>query len=160
MKTTATLLAGGLAALMAASAAASEGTGKDDSHAEYRERMQAWMEGIDTNNDGYINADEAETARNAMFERHDADGDGQITREEMSDFIEKRHRDRPGRADSEAMRDRVFERMDQNDDGVVNEQEYSMASQQRFERMAGEDDRISIAEIVERMEERHEKYHD
>lgn len=160
MKTTAALLAGGLAALMAASVSAHDDMGKDDHHAEHNERMEAWLDGIDTNNDGYINADEAETARHAMFQRQDADGDGGVTREEMRSFIESYHRDRPGGADSERMIDRMFERPDQDNDGVVTEQEYTVTSQQRFERMAGEDERISISEVLERMEERHEKHHD
>lgn len=160
MKTTATLLAGGLAALMAASASAHDAEGKDDHHAQHHERMQTWMEGIDTNNDGYINAEEAETARQAMFERHDEDGDGRVTREEMGSFIESHHRDRPDRTGSEEMRDRMFERMDKNEDGVITAQEYTAMGETRFQRMAGEDDRISISEMMERIEERHEKHHD
>ncbi|MFC4352983.1 EF-hand domain-containing protein [Fodinicurvata halophila] len=157
MKTTAAILAGGLAALMAASAWATDGADKDERRAEHRERMQTWMENIDTNDDGYISADEAETARNAMFERQDADGDGRITREEMATFIESYHRDRMPAANSEEMRDRMFERMDRDEDGVITEQEYTATGEIRFERMAGEDDRISISEVMARMDERHSK---
>lgn len=157
MKTTATLLAGGLAALMAASAWATDGADTNERRAEHRERMQTWMEGIDTNSDGYIDAEEAETARQAMFERQDTNGDGRITREEMAAFVESYHRDRLPRANSEAMRDRMFERMDRDEDGVINEQEYTAAGEIRFERLAGEDDRISISEVMTRMDERYSK---
>lgn len=154
MKRTVTILAGGLAALIAASALASDGADDYERRAAHQERMQAWMEGIDVNNDGYIDADEAETARNAMFERQDLDGDGRITRDEMAEFVESYHRDRPPRANSEEMRNRMFAQMDRNDDGVINEQEYTAAGEVRFNRMAGDDDRIHIAEVMERMSER------
>lgn len=154
MKKTAAILAAGLAGMMAAAATASDGADDYERRAAHQERMQAWMDGIDVNDDGYIDADEAAMARESMFKRHDDNNDGRVTRAEMGSFIERFHRDRPNRANSQQMSKQAFEHMDRNNDGVINAQEYDLAGQQRFERMAGEDDRINISEVMDRIGER------
>lgn len=66
---------------------------------------------LDGNNDGFVTFDEHKAAREAMARehftrRHDRDGDGRVSVDEMADRGDGR-----------------FERMDGNDDGVVSQDE-------------------------------------
>lgn len=92
---------------------------------ELRAQGTARFEAADTNADGELDAQELTVQAQArassrveqMIERMDADGNGTLSAEEMTD------------RDSGRRGDRIFGRMDADDDGVVSEAEFEAAAE-------------------------------
>lgn len=99
------------AALMTASASASEGKGG------------RW-EKLDVNGDGEISASEMDERTAKFFEGADADGNGGVSKDEMKAFHEAR------RAEFRAERN-----PDKNGDGVADLTEFVNSAQERFDRL-------------------------
>ena len=92
------------------------------------ERIQA----LDLNRDGAISRQEAETARAAMFDRLDADGDGYVSESERNASqragrgladADVNNDGRISRAEAMGQPYRAFERLDSNSDGVISASE-------------------------------------
>ncbi|WP_372571404.1 EF-hand domain-containing protein [Ruegeria jejuensis] len=124
-----------LATAIAASGAMAKGPGKgvafevldaDGDGQVTIEEVQAWQEqrftSVDTDGSGTLSLEELQAAGQTranekaakMLERRDANGDGQLSQDEM-----------PKRRDPS----RMFDRMDANDDGSISQQEFADASQ-------------------------------
>lgn len=99
------------AALLAASASASEGKGG------------RWDK-LDVNGDGQLTADEMDERTAKFLDGADADGDGAISKEEMKTFHEAR------RAEHRAKRN-----PDKNGDGVADRNEFVNSAQSMFDRL-------------------------
>ena len=88
-------------------------TNKDGNitRAEHDAARAQRLAGLDANKDGFVTYEEHEAAkerraRDSFARRHDEDGDGRVSVDEMADRGEQ-----------------MFERMDANDDGVVSADE-------------------------------------
>ena len=86
---------------------------------------------MDANGDGEISAEEMDAHKAAFLEGADADGNGAVSKEEMQAFHEAR------RAEWKAKHN-----PDKNGDGVVDRTEYINAAQERFDRMDKDGDGV------------------
>ena len=100
-------------------------------HADKRERGAGLIERFDTNKSGSISAEEFITARTSHFDTVDADGDGELTRDELVARMERRKLERRA--------DRMIRRMDLNGDGKVTKAETENRARKRFALMDRDD---------------------
>ena len=101
----------------------------------------AWMERIDTNNDGQITRDEGQAAFIARFARVDTDGDGAVSRAELVKRAQARAAERAA--------DR-FERLDTDGDGEISQAELSgVRVAHMFDMLDANDDDILSAEELD-----------
>jgi len=133
-----------------------------------------FMKFFDTNKDGVVNMAEFETAAAKRFERMDADGSGELSREEFREHIRNRRHERKQKhfermdtngngsveraeffAHKQARAERKFARMDKNGDGSVSKQEHSTCKKGKhhkkrmFKRMDGDGNgQVSRAESL------------
>ncbi len=116
-------------------------------------RRQTRLDRIDVDKDGRVSLAEAEAAAveaaRKRFERMDADKDGFISMAEMS---ERRGRDRA----SPRRGDRMLRRLDRDNDRRISAAEAENARRVRFTRMDADNDGVlTVAELTERLKERH-----
>lgn len=89
-------------------------------------RMIEMLQQMDTDRNGVISAEEFRIGHQGRLDRVDADGDGQVTLEEMEAFAIERMRDRVAER---------FGRLDADGDGVVTVEEFAAQADARFARM-------------------------
>lgn len=98
----------------------------------------------DANNDGVVTRQEFDASRTAHFARLDADGNGQLTREEMRQHAGGQRGQRGGHQ---------LSRADANSDGNITRDEFLARPTQMFDRLdANNDGVISEAERPQRRE--------
>ena len=119
-----------------------------DGHGDHRkggERMKSAVKQMDANNDGVISFDEFRVpdGRDAPEMRMDTNGDGEITRDEVSQMATQR---------TEEALDR-FDALDADGNGVITQGERRRAA---FNRMDGDGDgQITKSEFREARKDRH-----
>ncbi len=99
--------------------------------AQNGERRANMIEQFDTDRSGTISADEYVTARSMRFDEADADGNGELTREEVIDRMERRRLERRA--------SRLLRRMDIDGDGKVTKAETEGRARKRFALMDRDD---------------------
>lgn len=117
------LLTGGLLTASAALALLAGHAMAQDKSGDEHHRHGRMMEHLDANGDGQITRDEVKAAKAEKFKEIDANGDGQITAEEM-----RAHRE-------QKMQDRFLKRYDANGDGRVTEDEFAGDDSRMFDRL-------------------------
>ncbi|MES0861754.1 calcium-binding protein [Ruegeria sp. SCPT10] len=109
-----------------------------------KDRQPASFQELDANGDGQITKDEMTAHRNARFATADTDGDGQLSVDEMQAAAQQRSSDRVTKmfekhdangdgflSDDELPKprraDKMFDRIDADDSGGISEQEFADA---------------------------------
>jgi len=108
------------------------------------------FERMDRNDDGAIDAEEAQMARQKAFERMDVDGDGSLTRDELE------QRRKRAQQKGEAM----FAKADRDDDGTVTRDEFMAMPSMLSKADQDGDGRVTAEEAASmraHMKERHEQ---
>lgn len=106
--------------------------------------MMFWL--MDRNEDGFVDTAEIDKFRTKMFERHDPNNDGTVTREEMqeSHAMMRGGMGGPGRGQGSGM----FDRLDADSNGEVTLAEFLASEPRMFSRAdADGDGRVSQAEM-------------
>lgn len=118
------------------------GHGGGHGHGGGFSRMIETMQGLDTDRNGVISAEEFAGLHADRHSGLDTDGDGQVSMQEMEDFAIERMRER--------MANR-FERLDGDGDGMISTAEFEAHNAAMFERFDRDDDGLlSIHDIPER----------
>lgn len=132
MKTALTVLCA--TTMIVAGPAAAQGWDDDDMpHGKGHHRMGLMM--MDADDDRAISREEFESHQADRFASADADGNGEVTMEEFSAFIEAEKKRR-----QEMRRAHMFERLDSNGDGVIDAEETAANNARMFDRMDGNGD--------------------
>ncbi|THH35729.1 calcium-binding protein [Aliishimia ponticola] len=121
-------------------------------------RPRPSFEEIDANGDGQITKEEMQAGREARFTSADTNGDGMLSAEELEAQMAARAKDRAAK---------MVERMDENGDGQISQDELPKPRRGGGERMfdradANDDGALSKEEFeaaVEKMQKRHGKKH-
>lgn len=121
-----------------------------DSHHEGG-RKGIMIEKLDANGDGQITKEEINTAKAARFAEADANGDGGLTMAELDAFREAERARR-----MEMRKQRMFERADANGDGVISVDEFE-SRDRMFARVDTDGDGVLSAEELENMKSHHGK---
>ena len=119
------LLCGALAVILTGGAVPVMAAGKDT---DYSDKM---FEATDANSDGVISKAEFLERPEKRFAEIDADGNGEITREEI-DSLKAEIKEKLDGRDFSGRGDRVFGRADANSDGVISKAEFLEQSERRF----------------------------
>ncbi|RBW63060.1 EF-hand domain-containing protein [Ruegeria sp. A3M17] len=120
-----------------------------------KDREPVTFQQLDANGDGQVTKEEMQAHRNQRFTNADTDGDGQLSVEEMQAAGQKKANDRVTK---------MFERNDANKDGLLSEDELPKPrrADKMFDRIdANEDGAISeeeFADAKDRMGKRHKKH--
>ena len=124
------------AALIAVASTAVIATAHDrgDGPRNGRGGPEALMERFDTNGDGQITMEEIQAAAVARFAEADANDDGQLSAEEMSAAADAQREERRAERQAERIAKRI-EKADTNGDGVLNLEEAVAAGSDRIERL-------------------------
>jgi Ca2+-binding EF-hand superfamily protein len=85
---------------------------------------------MDENQDQAVSREEFENRQNARFKEADENGDGKVSHEEFTEFLEEERERR-----REMREQHMFNRLDSDGDGVISKEETSAHSQQMFGRM-------------------------
>jgi len=93
-----------------------------------RDRGAAMLEKLDQNGDGNISRDEISASHAERFASSDADGDGIVTRAEFDSHRQAMREERRARR-----ADRQFGRLDSNGDGQISAAEYEAVHAARME---------------------------
>ncbi|KCZ52585.1 hypothetical protein HY29_04715 [Hyphomonas beringensis] len=136
--TLATVSLGAIAAIALPLAANAGPRGHGDHH---RGMMKAYMAEIDANGDGDITTEEVETFRAAKFAEIDTNADGEVSPAEMTAHHEAERAKR--RAEREA---RMFAKMDTDGDGVISVEEFNSRQMPGFEKADTDGDGVVTAE--------------
>ncbi|MCG7519096.1 EF-hand domain-containing protein [Ruegeria sp. Ofav3-42] len=119
-----------------------------------KDREPVTFQELDANGDGQVTQEEMQAHRNQRFTNADTDGDGQLSLEEMQAAGQKKVNDRVAK---------MFERHDANKDGFLSEDELPKPRRagKMFDRIdANNDGAISeqeFADAKEKMGKRHRK---
>jgi hypothetical protein len=87
------------------------------------------FEMLDADGDGQISREEFENREASMFNAADSNDDDQVSAEELKAFMIKRHEAR-----LDKMVERMMERVDSNDDGVISQDEFQEMKEHHRER--------------------------
>lgn len=122
------------AVALTATAVAQRGPGGEGDRQMRGERM---VERFDANGDGDISKEEIETVRAQEFAAADTNGDGALTLEEVQAHQEAK------RAERRAQRQQaMFDRLDTDGNGVLTEDEFGPREMERFDRIDSNDDGV------------------
>ena len=146
----ATLFAGTAAVSMSAVALAQGGPGMGPGSGGYHEpggMMKMMMQNLDE-----ISKDEVQAMKETHFAQADADGNGELTMEEMEAYHAAR------RAEREARRKQArFDRRDTDGNGVISLDEFESYGMPMFDRLDADDDGVVTTEEIEAMKDRRGK---
>ena len=101
---------------------------------------------LDANGDGEISADEMNDKTAAFLEGADADGNGAVSKEEMKAFHKAKREER-----------RAKHSPDKNGDGIVDRTEYISQAQERFDKMDKDGNGVLSEEEQHRSRGRHHR---
>ncbi|MGB0412067.1 MAG: EF-hand domain-containing protein [Pikeienuella sp.] len=159
-----TFVIGGVATalLVGVAAFAASGGQRGDGASHRAERLDHIFEMFDANADGAIELAEVEASHTARFAAADANGDGSLTADELSNAAAKR---------AERRIAGMLKRLDANGDGAIDAAEFAAKrgegkhhgrhGAKMFKRFDTDGDgRVTRAEAEAHMEKRHKRWHD